>query len=161
MKIKIIVTVMLLAGAAGAVVQYASAPPPIDVLMTTPKSAGTAEGGMETVEVGQSPDTCRQPAHITVVAYTSDLCPACRKLERHLASLVAMRPDVAVRRVDLGNRWSRLECKKQYGIDVRSVPHVVLFDADGNLLAQDQGRDKAGLELLYEWMNAELKRSRQ
>ncbi len=161
MKVKILVSVMLLAGAAGAVVRYACPPPPIDILMVTPKSARNAEGGMETVEVGQSPDTCRQPGHLTAVIYTSDLCSACRKLERHLGSLLIMRPDVVVRRVDLGKQWNRLECKRAYGVDIRSVPHVVLFDAEGTVLARDDGHDKAGLELLYKWMNAELLRTHE
>ena len=41
------------------------------------------------------------------------------------------------------------------------MPHVLIFDADGDLLAADDGKDKAALKLLYEWMNAELKRDRQ
>ena len=160
MKVKILVSVMLLAGAAGAVVRYACPSPPIDILTVTPKSARHLVGGMETVEVGQSPETCRQPGHITVVTYTSDLCSACRKLKRHLKSLLIMRPDVAVRRVNLGALWNRLECRKRYGVDIRSVPHVVIFDAEGNVLARDDGQNKGGLELLYTWMNAELVRNK-
>jgi len=159
MKVRILVGVMLLAGAAGAVVQYVAEAPPIEVLMAPPKSPG--EGRVLQIDAGPVPADCSEPSHITVLAYTSDACGGCVKLKGHLRKLVALRPDVAVRLVDLGRKWHGVDYKSLYGIELRSVPHVVLFDADGKVLAQDSASDKAGLELLYEWMNAELKRSRQ
>ena len=161
MKVKILVGVMLFAGAAGAVIKYVSGPPPIEVLMTPPKSAGDREGGTLQIDAGPVPADCSEPSHITVLAYTSDACDGCVKLKGHLRKLVARRPDVAVRLVDLGKAWHGVDYKSLYGIDLRSVPHVVLFDAEGKVLAEDNSSGKAGLELLYEWMNAEMKRGRQ
>ena len=160
MKIKILVGVLLIAGAAGAVMKLAAAPPPIDILLARPKSAAGRAPGIVAVDAGPVPAACREPAHITVLAYTSDSCPGCRKLTTHLARLVQMRPDVAVRIVDLGQRWGGMDYKNLYGIELRTVPHILLFDAEGQLLAEDKGRDKAGLNLLYDWLNAELRLSR-
>ncbi|HUS47920.1 MAG TPA: hypothetical protein VM098_07365, partial [Phycisphaerae bacterium] len=42
--------------------------------------------------------------------------------------------------------------------DIEGVPHVLVYDSSGKLLAGDQGRQKAGQELLYKWMNLELKK---
>ena len=161
MKARILVGVMLMAAVAGAVVHLTSASASIDVLMAKPTSAQEDRGGIEYVDAGPVPAACREPKHVTVLAYTSDSCPGCRKLSKHLDRLVNTRPDVAVRIVDLGRRWSARNCKSLYGIDIYSVPHILLFDADGNLLAEDIGRDKAGLKLLYEWLNAEIRRPRQ
>ena len=161
MNIRIIVVVLLAAAAAGAVVQMTSAPPPMDVLMAEPDSALANEPGIEVVKAGPDPGAACEPAHITVLAYTSDSCPGCRKLKNHLARLLAIRPDVAVRMVDLGHRWGGLDYKSLYGTEIRSVPHILLFDADGNLVAADDAKDKDGLELLYEWLNAEINRDRR
>jgi len=161
MKVRIIVAVMVFAGVAGAVVQYVSQVAPIEVLMTPPESAGDAEGRVKQIDSGPLPADSTVPSHITVLAYTSDSCPGCVKLKGHLRKLVALRPDVAVRLVDLGKKWHGADYKSLYGIDLNSVPHVVLFDAEGKTLAEDNGSDKAGLKLLYEWMNAELKRGKK
>ena len=161
MNIKILVVVLLLAGVAGAVVQLTSSPPPMDVLLARPDPKPTSEPGVKVIEAGPDPAASAVPSHITVLAYTSDSCPGCRKLAKHVASLVSRRPDVAVRLVDLGHRWGNQDYTSLYGTEIRSVPHVLIFDADGDLLAGDDGKDKAGLKLLYEWMNAEIKRDRQ
>ena len=42
-----------------------------------------------------------------------------------------------------------------------TVPHVMIYNRDGKVLASDDGPDKDGLHLLYDWMNAELNRSDQ
>lgn len=160
MKMKIFVAVSLMAGVAGAVVHLTTAPPPIDILLVRPKSAGEKVPGTAIVDPGPVPAACREPSHITVLAYTSDSCPACIKLKTHLEGLLRMRPDVAVRIVDVGKRWGGMDYKNLYGIELRTVPHILIFDAEGELLAEDRGRDKAGLKLLYEWINAELRRNR-
>ena len=161
MNIKILVVVLLLAGVAGAVVQLTSSPPPMDVLLAEPGSNTTSPPAVRTVKAGPVPAAACEPSHITVLVYTSDSCGGCRKLKTHVKSLVSIRPDVAVRLVDLGLRWGNLDYESLYGTKIRSVPHVLIFDADGDLLAADDGKDKAALKLLYEWMNAELKRDRQ
>ncbi len=42
-----------------------------------------------------------------------------------------------------------------------TTPHVVIFDPVGQVVAADRAGDKQGLELLYDWLGAELERSRE
>jgi len=158
MSVRILVVVLLVAAAAGAVYQWTTPPDPMDVLLAEPDPDVEGEPGIEVIKPGPDPADACEPSHVTVLAYSSDSCPGCRKLKKHLKRLLAIRPDVAVRIVDLGHRWGGKDYKSLYGTEIRSVPHILLFDADGNLLAEDDGRDKDGLKVLYKWLNAEIRR---
>ena len=42
-------------------------------------------------------------------------------------------------------------------VNVRSIPHVVIYDADANIAATDDGASKTGLETLTSWINDEYR----
>lgn len=100
------------------------------------------------------------PGHITVVAYGASWCPGCRQFKNHASQLVRMRPDVAVVHVDVGPVFRDGDPAQSLNRDMQSIPHFVVFDAEGNILAEDVGRDRDGADLVYEWMNAERARNR-
>ena len=93
-------------------------------------------------------------------AFVSERCPGCLKTRDCVDLLTRCRPDVAVRYVDLGPDWAGRDYEALYGQDIYSIPHVAIYNGDGDLLVADDGSDKAGLKLLCKWMNAELRRPR-
>jgi thiol-disulfide isomerase/thioredoxin len=148
---KPIAAVVLLACAGWAVYAYALAPEPLEALAEVPESppAGSV-GGI--VDVSYTPGPIvPEPGRHTVIEFYTLRCPGCRRLSRYLDDFSRRRPDVAIRTVKLDR-----EAAAQF--EVRSVPHVLIYDSDGDLVVADRGRDKAGLDLLQEWMQQEARR---
>jgi hypothetical protein len=160
MNAKTILAVLMLAGVGGAVYNFTADPSPLDQLLTVPKTA--FDPGYRDIEI-IIPETdlslSAEPGRITVFVFTSDSCPSCEKLDRFLRMLTGRRGDVAVRLIDVGYRWSSQQVRMDYGINIATVPHVVIYGSDGKLIARDDGREKEALELLCEWVNTELRRS--
>jgi hypothetical protein len=149
------------AGVLGGIVWFYQGPSadPIDVLLQAPDSfPASGSGGIAAIQARGSVTAYAEPGRHSVIVLTSQRCPGCRQLERHLDSFTRMRPDVAIRTIDLGGEWNSMSVARDYGEPLHSVPHVVLVSADGDVIARDDGRDKEGLQLLYDWMNAELRR---
>ena len=159
MKRKTIMIVALLVCAVGAWYHFTGGPPPLVSLMQTPATVSAETGpDIRTIEPGQDLAQWCEPGRITIFAFMSDSCSACRMTKSRLRELAGRRPDVAVRLIDLGRRWHRVNCMERYGINLRSIPHVMIYDADGESMAADYGRNKAGFELLCKWMAAERHR---
>jgi len=158
---KVILCLLIVACAVGAYVQMTAGPAPLETLLKTAGAApGYAHGDIQMIEPGPSVERFCEPGRITVFAFVSDSCPGCRKIRGHVQDHARQRPDVAIRLIDVGYRWRSDDCRARYGVNIYSVPHVLIYDAEGNLLAADDGRDKDGLELLYDWMNAEPRKQR-
>ena len=98
--------------------------------------------------------------HITVVDFYVDTCSGCRLLARHYKTFSRLRPDVAIRRIHMANDWNPAWAKNRYGREIRATPHVLILGPDGTVIAQDSGNRNEGFDLLYQWMNAELEKSR-
>lgn len=94
----------------------------------------------------------------TVMYFYSDSCPTCRRVDADLKRFIKTRPDVAIRRFDLGYHWSSAGTYQTYGIRVRKTPFIHVYDADGNLVAEDVDMGNAGMKFLYDWMNAEYRK---
>ena len=92
-----------------------------------------------------------EPGRSTVFILSEAWCPACKTLEKHLKRFSAVRPDVSVKYLKADSYW-----RKKYNI--KSIPHVVIFDEDATLVAADNGPDKSAYNYLYRWMNQELGR---
>jgi len=144
--------VLVVLGCAGwAGYTYFLAPEPLEALAEVPDAppAGSV-GGI--VDVSYTPGPIGpEPGRHTIIEFYTTRCPGCRRLSRYLDDFSRRRPDVAIRKVKLDR-----EAAEQF--NVRTVPHVIIYDADGKLLAQDSGSDKAGLDLLQEWMQEEARR---
>jgi hypothetical protein len=94
----------------------------------------------------------------TVIEFYSNRCPGCIQLNGHLKQFVNLRPDVAVQQILLSDYWRPDDVLNAYKVNIRSVPHIIIYGPDGNLVARDEGMDKSGFEFLYKWMNDELKK---
>ena len=92
-----------------------------------------------------------EPGRINVFVFSGRWCPACRRLERNIKRFAGVRPDVAFKFLETNDRW-----RAQYNI--RTVPHVVMFDVSGNRIAADFGEDKSAYQSLYGWMGDETER---
>ena len=97
-----------------------------------------------------------EPNRITIVEFYTRRCPGCKRLEGHYQQLFKARPDVVVKRILMPDNWSVVWARKQFSLEIASTPHVMIYGLDGSAIAVDEGLDKQGFTLLYEWMNKEL-----
>jgi thiol-disulfide isomerase/thioredoxin len=87
----------------------------------------------------------------TLIDVYSPFCPPCVRLAPLLEQLAAKRPDLAIKKVSInrpgvqGIDWAS-PLAKQY--QIRSVPHFMVFNPKGKLVAQ--GRD--GFEQVKRWL---------
>ena len=96
---------------------------------------------------------------VTVVDFYVSWCSACKRLSSDYKKFLKARPDVAIRRVKMKDKWNEQWAMQKYGLDIKTTPHVLIFDAEGRLIVQDAGGDKSGLKLLYKWMSEEVVRA--
>ena len=97
-----------------------------------------------------------EPDQPTIIELYSSSCPGCKRLHDHFRRFLRVRPDVAVTQIHLGRYWSSKDAWNSYRVDVYSVPHIIIYGPNGKLIAEDNGKDKSGLEFLYDWMNDEI-----
>ena len=77
----------------------------------------------------------------TVIDFYSPFCPPCVRLAPLMAKLAKKRPDLAIKKVDINRKgvngidW-RSPLAQQY--QVRRVPFFMIFDPQGQLVAQDR-----------------------
>lgn len=95
----------------------------------------------------------------TILYFYSDSCPGCRRLNSDLQQFSKVRPDVAVRKFDLGYRWSGDNAYNTYSLRIGKTPFILIYAPDGSLIAEDVGTGGDAFDLLYKWMNAELKQA--
>ncbi len=93
----------------------------------------------------------------TIIELYTDSCSGCRLLEGHLKTFLKIRPDVAVKQIRLDEYWKPEEMLNNYNINVAKTPHIIIYDASGELIAKDDGQeDDSGFDFLYKWMNKEI-----
>lgn len=156
---------LVLAVIAGGVYAFLKPPSTLDVLADSAESlAVDSSSGIKTLNnVGGASfnvESLAETGKITVVEFYVSWCPACKKLGGDYQRFLKARPDVAIRRVKMKDKWSVSWAKQQYDLDITGTPHVLIFDQQGNLLVQDMGKDKNGLKLLYKWMDTEVRKKR-
>ena len=96
---------------------------------------------------------------VTVVDFNVSWCSACKRLAKDYQKFLKARPDVAIRSVKMKDKWNEKWALERYSLDIKTTPHILIFDAQGRLITQDIGSDKAGLKLLYKWMSEEVNRA--
>lgn len=75
----------------------------------------------------------------TIVDFSSEFCPSCRRISPALNDLAKSRSDIAVRTLDInrsgvqGIDWDS-PLAKQY--DIHSIPQFKIFDPSGELIAE-------------------------
>jgi len=162
MKAKLVILALLAACGYGAYRHYTAGPSAAQALQHVSSIApGFGSGDMAVIEPGQDLESWREPGRITIIAFVSDHCSAWVQAKPQWRSLLRRRPDAAIRLVDLGRNWKRADGKAKYGQNIRTLPHVLVYDAAGKLLAADNGLSKDGLSAVEEWIVFERNRARQ
>ncbi|MBL7221609.1 MAG: hypothetical protein ISS69_15975 [Phycisphaerae bacterium] len=158
MKYKVIAIVTLAVCVAAAWRDLTAKPPPIELLLATPNSFpdNSLAGVQKMILPSANLVGLCQRGRVNVFTFYSDNCPGSRKLCGYIGRFTQMRPDVTFQMVDLGPQWRRKDCYQAYGLELGSVPHVMIYDSDGSLLARDTRNGKDGLNLLVDWINKEV-----
>ncbi len=153
---KLVFFVVLALCCAGAYWHMSGDPSALDNLMQVPSSfPARSLGGIEEMIPRGPPSEYCEDGRVTVFAFIKSRSGACRTLRRHIESFTKLRPDVAFRYIRLDSGRDYADYFTRHGIDFGKAPHVLIFDASCKLLAEDNGRYKRGLELLYKWTDAE------
>jgi len=146
----------------GAVYSYYKTDVVASLLASADAAEVTNQSGIKTLNTKGGADFDVQDlavyGQVTVVDFYVSWCSACKKLTADYKRFTKARPDVAIRHVKMKDKWNVRWAKEQYGLDIKTTPHVLIFDAESVLLTQDQGNDKQGLKLLYKWMDAEVRK---
>jgi thiol-disulfide isomerase/thioredoxin len=79
----------------------------------------------------------RVPNKITVFDFHAAWCPPCRKVDEHLYPTLAKRPDIAVRKIDVGS-WDTPVAQRWLS-EVPELPYLVIFDKQGRKVAAIAG----------------------
>ncbi|MEA3400156.1 MAG: thioredoxin family protein [Armatimonadota bacterium] len=88
---------------------------------------------------------------ITIFDFYSDYCPPCRVISPKLEELAARRDDIAVVKVDInrpgvsGIDWQSPVARKY---SLHSIPHFVIYDADGRVMAEG----RRAYQQVNEWL---------
>lgn len=156
MYIKIFIIIAVIAG----LVQFSLPESKLDLLMK--ESSAELEGGIldsrEQRDAEFNVNNIAERGNVTVVEFYTDKCTGCIRLHQHFKKFLNVRSDVVVKQVRMPDNWSVDWAKRQYGLAIGSTPHIFIFDELGNVIANDDGNNKDGFKLLYEWMNAELRK---
>jgi thiol-disulfide isomerase/thioredoxin len=97
------------------------------------------------------PKSLAAPGKVTLVEFTSPYCGPCLTLAPLLEQLASKRPDLVIKKVNINRPqvrtidW-RSPVAQQFGI--RSVPHVVIFDPKGKVIAQG----RPAMQQLMDWL---------
>lgn len=83
---------------------------------------------------------------VTIVDFSAKWCEPCRDLDKHVLRSLEGRSDLAYRKFDVGDWETPLG--RRYLKDVRMLPHVVVFDKEGNQVGTVSGADVAKLDAL-------------
>ena len=76
---------------------------------------------------------------VTVVDFGAKWCEPCRELDAHLLSVVQSRPDVAYRKLDVGDWDTPLGARYLKGVS--ALPYVIVFDKAGAKIDAISGLD--------------------
>lgn len=74
---------------------------------------------------------------VNVVDFSAIWCEPCRKLDEHMLELVRSRPDLAYRKLDVGD-WDTPLAQRYLG-RAKQLPYVIVFDRRGRRVAEVDG----------------------
>lgn len=136
----------------------------LDALMVPVANYTEAQVGNRFVEMEPErlpiqPWQLAEPGVNTVVYFHDEKCPSCRVLDGNLADFLRARPDVSVRKVRVGpEEKDYAKANVDYQWRIFMSPCILIFNKDGKLVAADDRTETTGQKLLYQWINAELRK---
>ena len=108
----------------------------------------------------------REPGAYTIIEVYTNHCDRCKVLEAKFPTLLRKRGDIVIKRVrefsgrisfdsqQAQEKWSNHQDSMMDFYQVKSTPHIKIYDGNGNSLTKDQGSKKSGTGLLTEILKA-------
>ncbi|HVJ14136.1 MAG TPA: thioredoxin family protein [Polyangiaceae bacterium] len=81
---------------------------------------------------------------VTVFDFGAIWCEPCRMLDEHMLGVIKQRPDVAYRKLDVGDWYTPLA--KRYLTGVQQLPYVIIYGKKGDVVGQIVGLDLKGID---------------
>ena len=81
---------------------------------------------------------------VTVFDFYAPWCPPCRKVDEHLFPQLAKRPDIAVRKINIGD-WESATAQRWLS-QVPELPHLIVFDKRGQKVRAISGAQLADID---------------
>ena len=128
----------------------------LDFLLQETSYTKSVQSGLRDVETTDL-HSLSEFGMFTVVELYTDSCSACRKLKKNYDRFLPLRPDVSVRRVNIQSNWRVKETSEKYSVNIRATPHILIFDKNGKLMTQDDGKDKTAYVTLQKWIYGTIK----
>ena len=128
----------------------------LDFLLQETSYTKSVQSGLRDVETTDL-HSLAEFGMFTVVELYTDSCSACRKLKKNYDRFLPLRPDVSVRRVNIQSNWRVKETSEKYSVNIRATPHILIFDKNGKLMTQDDGKDKTAYVTLQKWIYGTIK----
>ncbi len=95
------------------------------------------------------------PGHYSVVIFHQPSCPDCQRLDQSLVDFQRRRKDVAVRKIDLGEKWSSDSTQRDFGRKIWWTPFVIIYGPDGKLIRTDDAGKRDAWRLINAWIEHE------
>lgn len=83
-------------------------------------------------------------------------CPACKSLKIESKSFLSKRSDLSINFLYMPyTTWASGQSKNTYGIEVHAIPHTIIVDPKGSIIAEDSPKARSGTDYLYKHMRNE------
>ena len=88
---------------------------------------------------------------VTVVDFSATWCGPCRKVDEHMVKIFAGRPDLAYRRLEIGD-WDT-PLARHYLANVPQLPYIIVYDKSGKPVDRITGLDLPRLDRAIDTAN--------
>ena len=93
------------------------------------------------------------PGYITIIDFSADWCPVCKRLNEFEDKLVDERDDIIVRKLDVTQAEDYRLALKKYELTFRGVPYSIIYGKNGELITNDSNSQREGQQYIHALIN--------